>query len=1310
MENIILHFMHIVSYLITKLNQIGASTQTGLRTIPTPGGTIFYVRKFGTPYLITDVIDIEDPVDVNMTFKVYALDGTLLGSRVGGGAYVDGAELSTAQGCYMEIVASGGDVTVLNNILVDTDIDVGGLDFITAQETIYDGDTLTLYLSDTSSTYYNLGMSLGGGRHSPVGNNSRKPFFHVYDPINDGAWGNEDDGIEIVDSEIYSFPYYSDDAAAWVYELPFDFNDCYLYSIDGQDPKIKGDIGASTTREVSGLFNNETAVFFNENGTNVDTGATGYEDTWHDPYGTIANAITAATGKGISLVIYGGTGAIENAIITITAGISASGVSIEPEKGYAPKYITSSHFITLNGTILGFILEGINDNSGIRLLNGTANVFNCTIFNFKEGIYKYTGIGTGNIVAYNNKIYDCEIGIGHGRTATLDNEYHNNQIYNCTSGIRFYDDDVAGIISGNCISNQIYNCTRGFYFSEDTFTGSATYKIAMNFKNNFIFDCDYGFYATNINLIDDVIFSGNQENFIIHTCGIGVYYACHNVNTLVIDYFNFTSCTIDTQVVGAAIITNNNEIVGDSKICKITSPYKFGISANSVCHKAGSDGADTGPKLRLIEINADDIEINGIQFDGNSQFNNAIYIADTAEHTGLIIKWCNVFNFQGIAIDPYDDDTNTDCIISNNKIYDNGNGIKLSYGGNTLEYNLIYNNSKFGIWADYTGQKFNHNVSHGNQYGLYLESNSGSISIKNCIFNLNSLYGIYSEVNISITYCCIADAINGNVDITDTSNTTDDPLFVNANIGTEDFHIKTKKGGNPDSDVLYNFDSVCKDAADDSYDIGSYLLTRVVSDDYWKKYQLANDPTNMDRKNTIKSQNKSEYASGSLSLYGKSHKKVLPLIWNGQEYSTEEQYDVLEYISSLIQTIENQLIREQTKIRMLLLPDTHIETGSSATIDATLKTLTLSSKNWIWNKFKGWWVDILFLEDASLGTELFYAGFETDITSEFSGTGGQAWRSHTTPGLDDTVGALKISPPGGIANNSFVTKPLTLSKNSYTQSMYIDIINLTMTNGDVFRAFLVFDSGGAGTEIHEVEIQRNGALYQIRINMKNDAGALTNGTWVTINKTIEHFVQVIITRAITAISSDGFGYLYIDGVKSDTITGIDNYDKYASIDIIYCGMLNVDVGTSGDFILDEVYLVEGDAMLIDSTKKTATIANVNWTADQWIGYVLYHNYRYYYILDNDSNQLVLSDPDDTLVSGALTDWQIQQSFRIVENNEIKLTVLDPGGKLISGTYNFVIDFMEVVIQDSSFGGTQLRGYDFEEKNEMTGYAIITEES
>ena len=933
-ELVQIDYDHEIDYTITAENQVGAETDTGLRTVPTPGAEVYYVRKFGTDYNITEVTDIEDPVDANMTFTVKALDGTTLGARTGGGAFVAGSTV-TAQGCYLEIEADGGDVTVLASITIDTDVDAGGLAFTCAAETIYDGNTLTLYLSDTGSTYYDSSYMYGGGRHTPAADTARKPFFHPYDCVLDGGWGN-DDGIEIVDSQTYSFPYKASDGN-WYYELPLSVTPCYLYSTDGQAPTIKGDIGASATREVSALFNNVTAVFFNENGTNTDTGATGYEDSWHDPYGTMANALTAAAGKGVSLVIYGGTGAtVENNYITI-GNTTLGAYTLELEYGY---YCTltglSSNYISLNNAscnIYGFSLDTI-------IITTTANwggdFKNCDCFSNPSIFFRINNTFSGNI---NNCVFrNNHIGIsfldGTNHSGTISNSlFYNNTTYGIESAI-------LGIFTGsinNCLAYD--NGNSGFYIRND-FRGTFENCLAWN-------NISYGIH-TNL-----TAFTGTIRNCIVWNNGAYDLYRQGTQPTITESNYGTNAAAANDWTIGAGCITT------DPKFCKIIYPYRLGISRDSGAYRTDTSSDDMGAHLRIIEINESDIEINGIEFDGNSQFNNAIYIADTADHTGTIIKWCSIHDFHGIQIDLYDNNTDLDAIISNNLIYNGGNGLALSYGGNTLEENCIYNNTIYGIWSDYTGQTFNHNVFFGNYYGLYLESNSGSIIIKNCIFHNNLNYGINSEVSLNTTYCCHADAVNSNVDISSSTNITENPLFVSEVSSSEDFHLKRTERDNI-------VESPCLDASDTTSfpDMGAYDEDASVGEESWKKFVLNYNPTNMNDEIATKGRINFDDIYGNVHLWGQDQHLILPFKWSDDFASDEEQYNMIRYFCGLIPTRQNGKTESQCEFRVKLLPTSYFGSGTG-TIDASAKTLTDSG--WYPNQKKGWHVTIKYTSGTATG-------------------------------------------------------------------------------------------------------------------------------------------------------------------------------------------------------------------------------------------------------------------------------------------------------------------------------------------------------
>jgi len=975
-EKVLINYDKNLVYKNDPTNQIGTDTdllslypsQSILRTIPTPAGDIAYVRKFGTAHTITDLTNLSDPGVANLTWVVKTTDGiTTYGSRANGGAYTDGSTTAISTAIRLEAVASGGNVTLPASMTL-TDATFGALTVILPAETVYNGDTRIFYISAGGSSYYDLLMKYGGARHTPILNSNRYSYFHIYDAHAACVTAN-DDGVEILDSETYSFPY-KDSGGTWRYELDMNKSGLHLYSASGYSPKIKSIVGADTDREVSGLFNNATAVFFNENGTNVDTGATGYQDTWHDPYGTIANALTAAAAKGITNVIYGGINGA-NGTITENLNITVNNYNFETEYGYIP-YINGYFYIShttgfVAANIIGFGIKEIHilAPSVFPATTMEASIYCCNIYNSSQygirlfGGYEVPNSSQSTAQAYvkNCKIYNSVAGITtstsypavdkSGAVAVyIDNSY----IYNNYYGIDIFSSTAQCnlYINNSLIYNNTYNIRLKTSII-NTNMMSTGYDIRLN--NCFLGISEYTIFCNGLKPVGSQL-SVIIDNNIIYLNDIGIE---DNGNTLGVgtaDNNCFWENTIDTSG-GGFVYTNSITI--DPILNKETLSYKFGISRNSSCYRSGNDNDDVGSHLRIIEINNDDIEINGIQIDGNSQYNNAIYILDSVDHTGVIIKWCSIFDFQGIAIDLYDDDTNTDAIISNNLIYNSGNGIALSYGGNTIEYNVVYNNSIFGIWSDYTGNIFNHNVFYGNEYGLYLESNSAAITIKNCIFNNNSFYGIFSEVSIIVTYCDITDAVN-NIYISDSTNITDNPLFVNTNAGEENFNIKTIEAG-------FIKDSACKNAGES--DIGAYQLDRGIESEAWKTYQLEHNPENMNDDLIPKGLREFESGTGSIDFFAKCFKRIFPFIWTKSNPTTKEQNKRLQYLNTLIKTRENELNNERTKVRLHFRPTEFLYSWNGIISGISLID---SLASWFHNEFKGYSTGIKFTDGIGTGT------------------------------------------------------------------------------------------------------------------------------------------------------------------------------------------------------------------------------------------------------------------------------------------------------------------------------------------------------
>ena len=925
-EKMLLHYLRDITYKNDPTNQIGTDADflalnpddSPLRVVPTPTGDIAYVRKFGKALAVTACSAIANMADANQKMYVYASDGTLLGTKKGSGAFTAGATVS-AQGVYVIVEGDGGAITTDPSVII-TLTGKGALTCIFSADAIGNGDDLTYYISDAGSSYYDVLMKYGGARHTPVLGSSVLPYFDITTAYGALAAANND-GVEILDSETYDEDLTTDGQA-------LDSSDTILYSSTGQSPTITRGVGARVTREVSTQYNNTTAIYFNKNGDDADAG------TWQEPKLTIAGAIAARVAHNI---VYGGTGATVTVTFEENVTIAAA-YTLESDYGYTPIISKSTgdlvRFTGISSSINGFtICNSVNRGlSCYNLVTFSGIVQNCTSYNNADGIL-LSNINTFSGTIKNCIFYNNTNGIYYLTGITLSGTIENCICYNNTNGIYSDANTLSGIVQ-NCICYN--NTTNGIYFLGSTLSGTIENCTSYNNDNGI----RVAFTVSFTGAIQDCISYFNTSFDLYKSAGVAVTITESN-------YLTNSGFTI-----GAGYITT------DPAFCKIINPLKLGISADSGAYRTDTSFDDMGTHFRIIEIDAADIIINGINIDGQDQFNSAIFILDTANHTGLNIKWCNIFDFQGIAIDLYDDGTDLDAIISNNIIKNSGNGIKLAYGGNTLEKNIVFNNSIFGIHSNYTGTIFNHNVFYLNQYGIYLESNSGGITIKNNIFNQDSLYGIYSEVAIAITYCCMTDAINSNVDITSDTNITSNPLFINTNEGEENFNIKTIEDGSL-------LDSPCKDAGES--DIGAYTIDRGVLSDVFKKYEFTHNPIEMNPSIKAKGVVDNESTRGGINLYGKEHKRVFPLNWGGEQLSSKELRLTIALFSKLIQTRKNQYTKEQIRIRYHLRPDTFLATGTSATVDATLKTILDSSKSWIQDQWEGYYVGVKFTKGTGDG-------------------------------------------------------------------------------------------------------------------------------------------------------------------------------------------------------------------------------------------------------------------------------------------------------------------------------------------------------
>lgn len=461
-------------------------------------------------------------------------------------------------------------------------------------------------------------------------------------------------------------------------------------------------------------------------------------------------------------------------------------------------------------------------------------------------------------------------------------------------------------------NNTVYNCAgRGFHYASGRpYTGS--------FSNN--------------------IFSGS-----------GVYdVARYTLGSITMTYSRYgTNGGGDSN--NQAITIGTGCITTTPSFMSPVDPYNFALAIGSACYRTGSSESDMGAVFGNILIASSTVEINGFIFDGQSQFSNAIYKTGASDYTALSVKWCSIYNYQGSAIDDYSGAT-TSSSITNCEIYNNGNGIKFKRGGNTVEGSLIYNNTSYGIHADYTVYDIDHCVFYGNAYGIYFKSNAASITLKNSIFYNNSVYAIYSDAIISVTCCDVVDAVSALVDVSSETNFSQSPLFVD----TDDFHIKTRELG-------YSIQSPCYGSADDGSDMGAYVVTRGISDYFMDTYTLAFNPRQISFANEGKGVNSFENILGDVSVFAKSLRRRFTFQYPSGQYSDTSDRKMLEYLSSLVRTRENTLTQSRMIMRLHFAPASFIVAATNITsVDVTLKKITDPTSTWKPNEHRGFYASVQF--------------------------------------------------------------------------------------------------------------------------------------------------------------------------------------------------------------------------------------------------------------------------------------------------------------------------------------------------------------
>jgi len=144
---------------------------------------------------------------------------------------------------------------------------------------------------------------------------------------------------------------------------------------------------------------------------------------------------------------------------------------------------------------------------------------------------------------------------------------------------------------------------------------------------------------------------------------------------------------------------------------------------------------------------------------------------------------------------------------------------------------------------------------------------------------------------------------------------------------------------------------------------------------------------------------------------------------------------------------------------------------------------------------------------------------------------------------------------------------VTNSSGVFRIRFYFDPNTITMANSDRFQICEIYNGV---TEIARIEFYYQSA-YQIRARCINDASATLDTNYYTITDD-PHYIAFKYIRATDAGSSDGSLQLWINGVDKQTLSSIDNYDRFPQLDRFLFGHVTsiVATETNGTVFFDEM--------------------------------------------------------------------------------------------------------------------------------------------
>ncbi len=198
---------------------------------------------------------------------------------------------------------------------------------------------------------------------------------------------------------------------------------------------------------------------------------------------------------------------------------------------------------------------------------------------------------------------------------------------------------------------------------------------------------------------------------------------------------------------------------------------------------------------------------------------------------------------------------------------------------------------------------------------------------------------------------------------------------------------------------------------------------------------------------------------------------------------------------------------------------------------------------------------------SELSDLIFADGFESGGLSAWSST-------------KNDLGDLSVTASAALAGSNgmqvvvddtvsiYVTDELPSSEPHYRARFYFDPNSIAMLDGQDFYIFNGYDV----SSVLQAQFGFSAGSYRIRLRQQNDSAGTTSAAWVTISDAT-HFIEMEWQAATTVGANDGSATIWIDGVQSGILSGLDNDTR--RIEYARLGAVSgINTGTLGTFFID----------------------------------------------------------------------------------------------------------------------------------------------